>query len=271
MLTGFRDLDSLMGGYFPGELVLIDGEAGVGKSAFVLNTALQAAQHNQATAIFDYETSQERIRQRVTSMLTSVPVHSMAGGEVGKQDWPELFLSARNTALSRLHVQGSANLAPAQMQARVRATSEVRVRDGKDPLSLVVADPLRLMGPSAPAASEEQRWRQLARIVVQLKKLARNLRIPVLLVGTLDRDDHQQGGERSESSQLDALQVARDSVDKVLVLRTRDEAGSPEKTRMVEIVLAKHRGGLTGRVELAWQGDCASFRSLPKRPASTER
>jgi replicative DNA helicase len=271
MVTGFRDLDSLIGGYFAGELVLIDGEPGVGKSAFALNTALQAAQHNQAAAIFNYQASEEQVLRQLMSMLTSVPVYAMASGQLNREDWPELFLNVRNPVLSRLHILGSANLTPEQMEAYVRGTSEVRVRQGKDPLSLVVADPLRLMGSATPAASEDQRRRQLATVVLRLKKLARNLHVPVLLVGTLDGTDHRSRGEPSISSELDALQAARNSIDKVLFLRTGDEAGSPEETGKAEIVVAKHRGGPTGRVGLVWREVCGSFHSLPKRPVSSDR
>jgi replicative DNA helicase len=269
MQTGFRDLDSRTGGFSPGDLVVLGGESGADRSAFALNVALYVARHGEAAAIFDYATTTERVRQQLTSALTGVPLWAMLGGNVRREDWPKLFSSAHNPIWSRLTIEGSANVTVVQMRDRVRQLSEMQARHGDSHLSLVVAQPLRLMGPATPVA-EQLRRRQLATNVIELKRLARDLRVTVLLVGGLDHGFDERRGHPPVLSDLEVPEIAESYADHVLLLHpdARSEGG-PGDHGIAEIVVAKTRHGVTGKVRLSWDGDCSSFSSMPDLPAST--
>jgi replicative DNA helicase len=269
MQTGFRDLDSRTGGFSPGDLVVLGGESGADRSAFALNVALYVAWHGEAAAIFDYATTTERVRQQLTSALTGVPLWAMLGGNVRREDWPKLFSSAHNPIWSRLTIEGSANVTVVQMRDRVRQLSEMQARHGNSHLSLVVAQPLRLMGAATPVA-EQLRRRQLATNVIELKRLARDLRVTVLLVGGLDHRFDERRGHPPVLSDLEVPEIAESYADHVLLLNldARSEGG-PGDHGIAEIVVAKTRHGVTGKVRLSWDGDCSSFSSMPDLPAST--
>ncbi len=269
MQTGFQDLDSLIGGFSPGDLVLLGGKTGTGKSTFTLNTALYAAQHGEAVAIFSFETTCERVMQRLTSTLTSVPLSAILNGSVSKRHWPELFLSARNAIWSRLYIVGSANLTVREMRDRLRQISRDRARAGKNPLSLIVVDPLQMMLPGT-SVPEEQRRRRLGAIIILLKRMARDLRVPVLLVGQLDRQVNDQYGKPPVLSDLEVSEVAESYADKILFLH-RDVYSTPRSdgNDTAEVIVAKQRLGPTGRIALNWQEDCGKFHSQRNGPAST--
>jgi replicative DNA helicase len=269
MQSGFRDLDSRMGGFSPGDLVVLGSESGTDRSAFALNVALYVARHGEAVAIFDYGTTTERVKQQLTSTLTGVPLWAMLGGKPRKEDWPDLFSSAHNPVWSRLLVEGSANLTVVQMRDRVRQLSETQARYGASPVSLVVAQPLRLMGSARPV-DELERRRQLATNVIELKRLARDLRVPVLLVVGIDHRLDERREHPPTLSDLEVPEVVQSYADHVLLLNPAARSGGGHNDKgITEIVVAKTRDGLTGKVRLVWEGDCGSFSSMPDRPAST--
>jgi replicative DNA helicase len=249
MQTGYQDLDALIGEFSPGDLVILGGRSGTGRSSFALDTALYTARHGEAVAIFSYETTRERVKLRLTSSLTSVPLSRMLTGDVSKQEWLKLIHSSDHPVWSRLAIVGSANLTVGQMGECVRRLSIERMRKGKSPVVLVVVDPLRLMGPALPM-SEEQRRHDLGVKIVQLKQMARDLHVSVLLVGELNPGVNDDLSEPPALSDLEPPGVAESYADKILLLHRnmKDDGsgyeGAPE-------VVAKQRSGRTGKVRLA--------------------
>ena len=270
MLTGYRDLDALIGGFAPGDLVLLGGKTGTGKSAFALNVARYAAQHGEAAAIFSFETTHERVKDRLTSTLTSVPLWDMLGGNLSRQASLRLIRNTSSPIWSRLYIVGSANLTVGEMRDRVQQISRDRARAGRTSLSLVVADPLQLMVP-ATGVPGERRPRQLAATIIQLKRMARDLRVSVLLVAQLGRHGDDRHGEPPRLSDLEVPEVAESYADKTLLLH-RDAYSTPSSDEgIAEIIVAKQRNGPTGKVKLAWRADCGSFSTWLDQPASTDR
>ncbi len=268
MYTGFRDLDSLIGGLVVGDLSVVGGRSGSGRTAFALNVALYAARHGEGVAIFSYDTTWERVVQRLTSALTSIPLRDLLGATVSRQDWPRLMDSRRNPVWSRLHICGSANLQVGQIRDSVRQISKSRLQDGRSPLSLVVVGPLRLMGSVAPTTEGERR-RHLTSTVRLLKRMARELRVPVLLIGGLDLDLGDRHAEPPVLSDLEQSEVVQRHADKILLLHRRTSSVSDSgDDDVAEVEVAWQRNGPTGKVELGWQEDYGVFHSLP---ASTER
>jgi replicative DNA helicase len=223
MQTGYRHLDALIGEFSPGELVILGGKSGTGRSSFAYDTALYAARHGEAVAIYSFETTRERVLLRLTSALNSVPLSAMLTDEASKQEWIKIIHSASNPVWSRLYVSGSVNLTVGQMQEHVRQLSEVRARDGKAPVSLVVVDSLRLMGTVSPAP-EEQRRRELAANIVRLKQMARDLRVSILLVGELHPRAYDAQSEPPALSDLEPPEGCRE-------LRRQGTVASPRRVR----------------------------------------
>lgn len=268
MLTGFRDLDALTGGFSAGDLVMLGGEDDDARSAFALSVAVHGAQHGEVATVFSLATNREMVTLRLISMLASVPVAKLLGGAAGKRDWPALFRAPHNPTLSRLRVVDAADLGVCtvgEIRDRARQIS-VRCARGPSPLSLVVVDPLRLVGGAA-LMSKQRRRRDQAATVIQLKRLARHLRVPVLLVGNFaNAVDRRQDGP-SVPADLEVSRVAADRIDKVLELRV----SGPEDAAEAELLVARQRGGPAGSVGLIHDADRGAFRSVPQRSASPDR
>jgi replicative DNA helicase len=263
MGTGFGDLDALIGGFYPGDLVVVGGGSGTGKSAFTQNVALQVARQGGTAAIFSFEATQRRVMQRLISSLTGVPLATIVRNELTEQHWRPLLLAHRNPLWTRLCVVGSANLRVGEVRHRVQRMSAERGRGGGSPLSLVVADCLQLMVP-APVTREE-RHLLLATTLVQLKRMARDLRVPVLLVGQLDRGARDLRRRPPVVSDLEGSEVVESYADTVLLLRREEDRDT------AEIIVAKQPEKRVGKVALDWYGECVRFESRRSRPATADR
>lgn len=270
MTTGFPDLDSLIGGFFPGDLVLLGSAEETSRSAFASNVALYAAQHHEAAAIFSYETTTERVLHRLTSTLTSIPFWDIIRGNLTKRDQFNIIHSGYNPVWSRLYVVGSADLTVREIQNSVEQVSKDRTRYGHKPLSLVVVDPLQLMVP-AMGASEKLRSRRLAETIIQLKSMARNLRVSVLLVSELDRSIKERHCKQPELSDLEVREIANTYADKILLLHHDEDLASGSNQALAEIVVVHQRSGPIGKIRLGWKSDCNLFYSLPERSTSPNR
>jgi replicative DNA helicase len=245
MQTRYWQLDALIGGFSPGELVILGGKTGTGRSSFAYDTALYAARQGEAAVIYSFETTRERVMLRLTSALTSVPLSAMLTDGASKQEWIRIIHSVSNPVWSRLYIFGSVNLTVNQMQEHVRQISQVRTKDGKNPVALVVVDSLRLMGPVSPA-SEEQCRRDLAANIVQLKQMARNLRVSVLLVGELHPRVYDAQGRPPALSDLQPPEVAEGYADKILLLHRDVSADGSGYEGIPKVVVAKQLSGATG-------------------------
>ena len=250
--TGFADLDALTNGLHPGQLVVIAGRPGLGKSTMGLDIARSAAiKHGQAAVIFSLEMSKTEITMRLLSAEARVPLHHMRSGSMTDDDWAKLARRMGEVAEAPLYIDDSPNLTMMEIRAKAR-----RLKQRKD-LRLIVIDYLQLMTGNKKAESRQQEVSELSR---NLKLLAKELEIPVIAMSQLNRGAEQRTDKKPQLSDLRESGSIEQDADMVVLLH-REDAYEKESPRAGEadFIVAKHRNGPTATITVAFQGHYSRF------------
>jgi replicative DNA helicase len=250
--TGFIDLDRKLSGLHPGDLIILAGRPAMGKTAMALNIAENVATAGKPALVFSLEMSDKQLATRSVASLGSVSMERMRSGRLLDTDWDGI-----TAALGRLHeapliIDESGGLTVTQMTARAR---RVMRRQG---LALIVIDYLQLMRGEGNNRNEE-----LGDLTRRLKLMAKELRVPVLLLSQLSRKVEERTNKRPLMSDLRESGAIEQDADLILMVY-RDEyynPGSPD-VGTAELLITKHRMGATGEVRLAFQGEFSRFRDL---------
>ncbi len=192
--TGFADLDQLTNGLHPGQLIVIAGRPGLGKSTMGLDIARSASiKHGQASCIFSLEMSKTEITMRLLSAEARVPLHHMRSGSMTDDDWARLARRMGEVAEAPLYIDDSPNLTMMEIRAKAR---RLKQRHG---LRLIVIDYLQLMSGNKKAESRQQEVSEISRA---LKLLAKELEVPVIAMSQLNRGAEQRTDKKPMLSDL---------------------------------------------------------------------
>lgn len=251
--SGFKDLDNIFNGFKKADLVIIAARPGMGKTAFVLNVALQAALKADAkVAVFSLEMSKEQISQRILAMESRVDSERMDKGELIQDDWDKIGVAMDRLSNAQIFIEETPNIGLAEIRNKCR---RMKAEKGLD---MVIIDYLQLM--SLPG-SHESRQNEIATLSRQLKLLARELDCPLLVLSQLSRGVENREDRHPRMSDLRESGAIEQDADKIIFLY-RDEAYNKEnsaKPNICEVEVAKHRGGKLGRVELTWLAQFTKF------------
>lgn len=252
--TGFADVDRLLDGLKPGDLIIIAGRPSMGKSAFALNIAENVATAGTPTMIFSLEMSDEQLAQRSLSSLGGVETTKLSAGRMHDEDWERV-----SAALGQLHeaplvIDSSASLSVAQMHARARRQKR------KGGLGLIVIDYLQLMSGQGNNRNEE-----LSAITRGLKLMARDLSVPVIVLSQLSREVEKRADKRPMLSDLRESGAIEQDADQVLMIY-RDEYYNDESPwkGIAECLIRKNRMGPCGDVKLIFQPEYSRFRDADR-------
>ncbi len=192
--TGFADLDLLTNGLHPGQLIVIAGRPGLGKSTLGLDIARSASiKHGQSSVIFSLEMSKTEITMRLLSAEARVPLHHMRSGSMTDDDWARLARRMGEVAEAPLYIDDSPNLTMMEIRAKARRLKQ------RQQLRLVVIDYMQLMTGSKKAESRQQEVSELSR---SLKLLAKELDVPVIAMSQLNRGAEQRTDKKPQLSDL---------------------------------------------------------------------
>lgn len=250
--TNFIDLDRLLGGFQPSDLLIIAGRPGQGKTSFMLSIAKNAARtNNKHIAIFSMEMSNEQLVQRLISQETGIDSQKLRLGKLEENEW-DLFAEAVES-LGQTHVflDDTPSITPTQMRAKCRRLHlEHR-------LDLVIVDYLQLMQGDY---RTENRVQEVSYISRNLKAMARELNIPVLAAAQLSRAVEQRSDKRPVLSDLRESGSLEQDADIVMFIyrEDKDKADSVMKN-VAEIIVSKHRNGPTGSIQLIFRDHLAQF------------
>jgi replicative DNA helicase len=257
--SGFEDLDALTSGFQRSELVIIAARPSMGKTAFVLNVAANAAHEGHGIAIFSLEMSKDAIVQRLLCAEARVDSQRVRRGMLRDTDFTALARAAGWLQQCPIWIDDSPALTLLEMRSkarRLRADNEV---------GLIVVDYLQLM--RSPEYSEN-RVQEISDISRSLKGLARELELPVIALSQLSRASEQRGGERKPilSDLRDSGAIEQDA-DVVVFIHRPEYYDREDETKrgIAEIMLAKHRNGPTGDVTLAFHRELTRFDSYSAR------
>ena len=250
--TGFVDLDGLTNGLHPGQMIVIAGRPGLGKSTLGLDIARSASiKHGLPSAIFSLEMSKTEITMRLLSAEARVPLHHMRSGTMTDDDWGRLARRMGEVAEAPLYIDDSPNLTMMEIRAKAR-----RLRQRND-LQLIVIDYLQLMTGNKKAENRQQEVSELSR---SLKLLAKELEVPVIAMSQLNRGSEQRTDKKPQISDLRESGSIEQDADMVILLH-REDAYEKESPRAGEadFIVAKHRNGPTATITVAFQGHYSRF------------
>jgi len=250
--TGFVDLDGLTNGLHPGQLIVIAGRPGLGKSTLGLDIArATSVKSGLPSAIFSLEMSKTEITMRLLSAEARVPLHHMRSGTMTDDDWNRLARRMGEVAEAPLYIDDSPNLTMMEIRAKAR-----RLRQRND-LRLIVIDYLQLMSGNKKAESRQQEVSELSR---SLKLLAKELEIPVIAMSQLNRGAEQRTDKKPQIADLRESGSIEQDADMVILLH-REDAYEKESPRAGEadFIVAKHRNGPTATITVAFQGHYSRF------------
>ncbi|MDG4834766.1 replicative DNA helicase [Solwaraspora sp. WMMD1047] len=192
--TGFTDLDRLLNGLHGGQLIIVAGRPGLGKSTASMDFARNAAiRHNHASAIFSLEMSKVEIVMRLLSAEARVPLHVLRSGQLSDDDWTKLARCMGEISEAPLFVDDTPNMNLMEIRAKAR-----RLKQRHD-LKMIVVDYLQLM--SSPKRTES-RQQEVAELSRGLKLLAKEVECPVIAVSQLNRGPEQRTDKRPQLSDL---------------------------------------------------------------------
>jgi replicative DNA helicase len=257
--SGFVDLDALTSGFQAAELVVVAARPSMGKTAFCLNVAANAAAEGQGVAIFSLEMSKESLVQRMLTATARVDSHRVRQGTLRDSDFTQLARAAGLLQTYQVWIDDTPSITLLEMRSKAR-----RLKIDND-LKLIVVDYLQLM--RSPEHSEN-RVQEISDISRSLKALARELEVPVIALSQLSRASEQRGGERKPilSDLRDSGAIEQDADLVIFIHRPEYYDREDESKRgLAEVMLAKNRNGPTGDVQLKFTREYTRFDSFSNR------
>ena len=256
--TGFTDLDYRTAGLHGSELILLAARPAMGKTAFVLNIAANAAiRGNTGVAIFSLEMSKDQLVNRMLCSEAMVDSNKMRTGKLEEDDWAKLASAIGPLSESNIFIDDTPGITVMEIRTKCR-----KLKMEKD-IGLVIIDYLQLItGNSKRGGSREQEISEISR---SLKILAKELNVPVIALSQLSRAVEQRPDHRPMLSDLRESGAIEQDADIVMFLYRDDYYNEDsEKKNVAEVIMAKHRAGSTGTVELLWLGNYTKFVNIDK-------
>ena len=256
--TGFIDLDNRTAGFHNSDLILIAARPAMGKSAFALNIAANAAtKANTPVAIFSLEMSKEQMVNRILSSEAMVDSNKIRTGKLEDEDWGKIAGTLGPLSEAPIYIDDTPGISIMEIRAKCR-----KLKLEKD-LGLVVIDYLQLVqGSGKKGASREQ---EIAEISRSLKILAKEINVPVIALSQLSRAPEQRPDHRPMLSDLRESGSIEQDADIVMFLYRDDYYNEDsEKKNIAEVIIAKHRAGSTGTTELLWLGNYTKFANIDR-------
>jgi replicative DNA helicase len=251
--TGFIDLDLLTQGLQPGQMIVIAGRPGLGKSTLALDVVRNAAiRHQLPSVFFSLEMSRKELMTRLYSAEARVALHHLRGGTMTDDDWARLARRMPNVSAAPLFIDDGAGLTLMNICIKARRLKQQGLR-------LIVVDYLQLMQ-SGSGRRGENRQQEVAEMSRRLKLLAKELDLPVIALSQLNRGSEQRSDKKPVLSDLRESGAIEQDADMVILLH-REDAHEKESPRAGEadLIVAKHRNGPTSTITVAFQGHYSRF------------
>ena len=263
--TGYKLLDKITHGLQPGALIVLAARPGMGKTSLAMNLVEHASlRAGKTCAVFSLEMPHEEIIQRLLCSYANVSMSkALHGGDerqggLASKDWKKLMLACDQLRKSHIYINDSSRITPGQIQSQC-----LRLKATHGALDLVMIDYIQLMSSGdSTIAGAENRQQEVASITRDLKIMAKELGVPVIALSQLKRIQSKE----PQLSDLRESGAIEQDADIVMFINRLDKTATPEDLASgkvakgaSELLLAKHRGGETGRISLKFIGECTKF------------
>jgi replicative DNA helicase len=252
--SGYMDLDKLLGGFQRTDLIILAARTSVGKTSFALNLAVNAAvKHNATVAIFSLEMSAEQLASRLLSMESGVDSPRIRSANLNEQETRKLDAAMNHLARAPIWVDDTPSIPIMELRSKARRLA------AEHGLDMIVIDYMQLIA----SDGGESRVQELAQISRGLKALGRELRVPIIALSQLSRAVEQRTPHIPQLSDLRESGALEQDADVVLFIY-RDEKYNPDsdKKGVADIIVAKHRNGPTGQIQLLFLERTTKFLDL---------
>jgi replicative DNA helicase len=258
--TGFFDLDNMLSGMQKNNLIILAARPGQGKTAFMLNIAQNiAVKDKKPIGIFSLEMSKEELVDRLLDGQADVDAWRLKTGKLSEDDFGKLSDAMGQLADAPIFIDDTPGLSLIEMRSKARRLQM------EHNLSLLIVDYLQLI---VPGKRYESRVQEVAMISQSLKNLARELGIPVLSASQLSRAVEHRGEKKPQLADLRESGTIEQDADVVMFLYRPDSETSSTQIP-TKLLIAKHRNGPTGEIDLLFQGNRIKFSSVERHQSST--
>lgn len=255
--TGFIDLDNKLSGLQKSDLILLAARPSMGKTALMVNIATNAALKEKASvAVFSLEMSRQQLSQRMIASTSHVDLMKIISGDISEEEWVRIIEAMHHLSKMNMEIDDTAGISPLEIKAKCR---RMKAEKGLD---LVVIDYLQLM---EMGGRTENRQQEISAISRALKGLAKELDVPVIALSQLSRAPETRQDHRPILSDLRESGAIEQDADVVMFLY-RDEYyhEDSDKVNIGEVIIAKHRNGPTGTIELVFRKEFTKFLNIDR-------
>lgn len=257
--SGFTDLDALLGGFQKSDLIIFAGRPGMGKTSFMLSTAMNAARLNKRIAIFSMEMGTEQIIQRIFAMETRINSQKLRLAKLDPKEYVTFVKVAGQLNNYNMFIDDTPALTPSQMRTKARRLQH------EHGIDLIIVDYIQLM--SAGQNYGNNRVQEVSYISRSMKELARELNVPIISAAQLSRAVEQRQDKRPLLSDLRESGSIEQDADVVMFLyRDVIYNEATEFPNQADIIISKHRNGPTGTISLYFDETITRFMDVTTRP-----
>ena len=270
--THFDDLDKLLQGLQPSEMLILAARPSMGKTAFVLNLAEQIAlsgapysptrgSKGTPVAIFSLEMSKEALTQRLLSQASGISSQFIRSAQISNRDMAKLLTASEDLKSAQIYIDDTPQLTVLTLRARAR---RLCMQYG---VKCILIDYLQLM--TSPSAARDGRQNEVSAISRGIKALARELNVPIVCLSQLNRASENREGNRPRMSDLRESGSIEQDADVIMLLHREEyyhlqdpswAAENPDKVGLAELIVAKQRNGPTGVVKFVWDNNITRFK-----------
>lgn len=256
--SGFQDLDAVTTGFQPSDFILIAARPSMGKTAFALNVALQAAMRGNSIAFFSLEMSKEQLGHRLLSTYTLMDSLRLRSGQIDEEELKQLVYAIDKLSDLKFFIDDTPGISVMELRSKAR-----RLKNEQG-LDIIFIDYLQLMQ-GRQVKTIDSRQQEISDISRSLKSLARELKVPVIALSQLSRGVELRAEKRPQLSDLRESGSLEQDADIVMFLyREEYYDKETENNNLAELLIAKNRNGPTTNVTLQFQKECMAFRSYAK-------
>jgi len=253
--TGFTELDEMMAGLQPSDLIIVAARPSMGKTSLVLNMAQHVGtQTDKTVGFFSLEMSKEQLFLRMLTAEARIDGHRLRTGFLGERDFPRLTTAMETLGRAKIYIDDTASIGVLEMRAKAR---RLKAEHGLD---LIIIDYIQLM---QGRGRFENRVNELASISRGLKALAKELQVPVVVLSQLSRAPEQRPSKRPQLSDLRESGALEQDADVVIMIYREEMYEQTEENKgIAELIIAKQRNGPTGAIRLAFIHEFTRFENL---------
>jgi len=254
--TGFYELDDMLNGLQPGEMIIVAARPSMGKTAFAMNLIEAIGAANQGCAVFSLEMSKQQLAQRMMCSRAQIDAQRVRKGLLTAPEYQRLAMMVNEMNKMPIWVDDSPGLTPLEFRAKAR-----RLKQQHD-IKCIMIDYMQLMD----NPGVESRQQQISEISRSIKAVAREISVPVIALSQLNRGSENRDGHRPRMSDLRESGSIEQDADVIALLHREDYYRQTEPDfvpdNIAEVIIAKQRNGPTGTVKLTFDNKTTTFKNL---------